>query len=116
MRAKYAEAIRYGIMAGRRTRYGDADDPYYEERSKIIWSGWELRELVLKAFEHTWETETATRKEGMTPEEWVQARENFNKAWELHTESREERQTRLLREEIKALKNRVYALEDRNDI
>lgn len=27
MRAKYAKAIRFGIECGKRTRYGDLDDP-----------------------------------------------------------------------------------------
>lgn len=114
MRAKHAAAIRYGILKGRQTRYGDLDDPYYELRSNVIngYSEWDLRELALKAFEHTWETEAATRMEGKTPEEYAEAKANFVRVWELYSESREERQTRLLREEVKALSKRVRALEE----
>lgn len=111
MRAKYAEAIRYGVKAGQRTRYGDLDDPYYAERSKIIWSGWELRELVRKAFERTWETETATRMQGKTREERAEAKANFERVWEIHTETRVERQIRLFREEVQDLKVRLTRIE-----
>lgn len=113
MRAKYASAIRDGILKGRQTRYGDLDDPYYKLRSEIIWGYFgdsTLRELTLKAFEHTWETETATRMEGKTPEERREAERNFERVWEFHTESREEKQLRLLREEVDSLSRRVRAL------
>jgi len=113
VRAKYAHAIRYGIMKGRQTRYGDVDDPYYKLRSDIIW-GWseyDLRELALKAFEHTWQTETATRMQDYSEEERAEAQRIFERRWQIHTESREERQVRLLREEVQDLKERLLKIE-----
>lgn len=114
MRARYAAAIRSGILKGRQTRYGDVDDPYYELRSNIIWGYSEvpLRELALRAFEYTWTMDVKKRKRRMTPEAREDAKANFKKAWEYWTESREERQKRLLREEVDALAKRVRALEN----
>lgn len=114
MRAKYAAAIRDGILKGRQTRYGDLDDPYYELRSKIIWGYFGdsvLREPALKAFERTWNDVSQRRMQDYTDAERREAKRNFDKAWDYWTESREERQLRLLREEVKDLKERVRRIE-----
>lgn len=115
MRAKYAEAIRMGIKLGQKTRYGDVDDPYYKLRSEIIYGygEWDLRELAIKAFEHTWETESATRMQGKTREEKAEAKRAFEHVYELHTESRVEKQIRLFREEVQVLAKKVHTLEEK---
>lgn len=110
MKAKYAEAIRFGIMAGRQTRFGDVDDPYYRKRSEVIWSYWQnhgLQDLAHRAFKHAAEASRSRSVASMTPEEYVQACKNFELSWTLFTESREEHQFRMLREEVAALRKRV---------
>lgn len=115
MRAKYARAIRQGILLGQKTRYGDVDDPYYKLRSEIIYGygEWDLRALAIKSFEHTWKTESATRMQDYTEEERAEAQRIFEYVYELHTESRVEKQIRLFREEVQVLAKKVHTLEEK---
>lgn len=110
MRAKYAAAIRYGIKQGKKTRYGDEDDPYYELRSEVLWRYFmesRLRELALSAFTRTWRKVSALRVSGLDASAVSEANAAFERAHTLWTESRQERELRLLREEVVRLRKLV---------
>lgn len=109
MRAKYAAAIRAGILAAKHTDYGSEDDPYYRIRSQIIWSGQptELRKLTLKAFNAHWEKIVQRLLSSMTHEEARAAKKAFEKAFTVFSESRAEREMRLLREEVERMRARL---------
>lgn len=118
IRAKHADAIREGIKAGRRTRYGDRDDPHYQLRSELIW-GWSelpLRELALKAFGRTWTRLVEEKCAEMTQSERLDAEANFEHAHMVHVESREARQYRLLREEVGVLRERINQVVTGQDV
>lgn len=105
-------AVRLGITLGKQVRYGAPDDPYYELRSEAIWNysiGYprRLRELCVRAFKRTSEALIEARRSQLTGETLEEAERNFLRAHLLWTESREEREMRLLREEIAELRGSI---------
>src|SRR5690606_19106223 len=86
-------------------------------RSKLIWgfgfNGYDgrLRELALEAFYRTWERMRSERLEAMDPAERERAEAAFARAHAMFVETGEERQSRLLREEVASLRARLEALE-----
>ncbi|TDP92314.1 hypothetical protein EDF62_1519 [Leucobacter luti] len=113
MKAKYAAAIRHGIQQGRKTRYGEIDDPYYELRSGLLWSamrGGRPGELQMEAFKRTWQQVSAARIASMTMAEKREAERAFKISHERFTETRAEREKRLLREEVSGLRAEVAEL------
>lgn len=106
----YAAAIRYGIEQGNRHNYGDINDPYYEARDKVNWYSdlnSTLDELAMKAFDRT----TAKRREEaearMSEAELDTARKVFAKRWVEFRETRSERELRLIREEVQAIRQEL---------
>jgi hypothetical protein len=120
MRAKYAEAIRWGIVAARKTRYGDVDDPYYEVRRELRWSfdpmtEERLERLASQAFDREWLAVSERRVVGLTDAERREAARTFEVRYDRWMETREERQYRLLREEVAELKRKIQGMENDDD-
>lgn len=111
LRARYAAIIRYSILAGRETRYGERDDPYYRLRSDIIHRYPSAdRELGLRAFKRSWESTCLARGADWTHKEHRDAEATFKRCYEIWMETRAQREMRLLREEVQGLRQQVYAL------
>lgn len=110
MKAKYASAIREGLATARLTDYGTEGDRYYSLRSQLIWNeafpsdSHTCRNLALEAFKRETKKIMAKRIEQMTPAQRRGAAAAFDRAYTLHTESRSEREMRLLREEVAGMR------------
>lgn len=113
MRKQYAAAIREGIEKGRKTRFGIPGDPYYTLRSELIWAqvfpgdSRKCREIALEAFNRTALRKRESEIRQMTDEEYQEAKANHERAWVYHTETRQEREYRLLREEVEKIRKEL---------
>lgn len=103
MKKQYAEAIRYGIKLANETKFGEPDDPFYSKRSDANWAYFpsnSLNALTKTAFDRTHDKIMQRYRAAHTDEEWEAARETFEHTWTLYVETRQEREIRLLREEV----------------
>lgn len=122
MKKRFASAIRKGIEAAKRTRYGQEDDPYFQERNQIIWrytvvgggGNALLGEIMLDAFDRTWDKLTKKAVSQMTPEECAEAARVFKRCRSIWFESTEERSHRLLREEVEGLRADIRRYQDQS--
>lgn len=115
MRTRFARAIRRGVEAAKRTRYGEEDDPYFKERSDIIWShsitalGGNAKDgaLALEAFDRTCRKLVNRAKSRMTTEERREASRVFKRCRRLWFETSSERAYRLVEEEVAKLREEL---------
>lgn len=104
MKKQYAEAIRYGIRLANETKFGEPDDTFYEKRSEANWAYYPesttLNKLTKAAFNRTHTKIKQRYRDTHTDEEWETTWESHERLWRIYTESRQEREIRLLREEV----------------
>lgn len=123
MRKRFASAIREGIEAAKRTRYGQEDDPYFQERNQIIWryaviaggGNARLGDIMLEAFDRTWEKLANQVVSQMTPEECAEAARVFKRCRSIWFETTQERSDRLLREEVEGLRADLRRYQENRD-
>lgn len=123
MRKQYAEAIRVGIQKAKLTNFGDINDQFYEIRGDLIYpivfshsNAKKCRGLSLEAFNRTAKKMRDEKIKNMSIEEYKEASKNFKRAHLLYTETREEREYRLLREEVQTMREELNDALDKLDM
>ena len=116
MKKKYAAAIRFGIEQGKRHRFGEENDPFFEAWRAVVnyafGESHRLNDLAIKAFERTTQKVRSEWAKQMTHGQTYDVLAVFDRVRVLHTESREEREMRLLREEVAAMREQVKRWEE----
>lgn len=110
MSAAHAKAIRDGIIAARRCRYGEPDDPHFHEKEALTlrhWAQTGLDDLARRAFERTEWRIRAKKIKAMDAEERKQAIQVFEQRHREFNEPPTIRKQRLLREAAAATRQEI---------
>ena len=116
MRAKYASAIRSGIENARAVRYGENPTGLYQKRSDTIWGNFHFGggssewEYAIRAFDRENERRVKAHTKNMSIGEYQSFWLRLERERKIFWEDPEEREVRLLREEVSKLRGAVCGL------